>query len=210
MFVVAIYPWLRVRMPAWPPAALSLLDLVVVSAPLVAGVVVAARVAAGRCAGILPRHLVEVVLGLSVAALARAVTELVDPTAGSIGGPFAVEQTPALLAGLVVTVVGAVLVTPVVEELFFRWLLQSSIADGLARGARLGRMPAAAVAIVASTAAFVALHVLPEGDMSVAAIVGTAAVGLGCGILTVTTGRLAAAVIAHVAFNAAGIALLIW
>jgi hypothetical protein len=41
-------------------------------------------------------------------------------------------------------------------------------------------------------------------------LVGTVAVGLGCGVLTLLTGRLAGALIAHVAFNAIGVALLIW
>jgi membrane protease YdiL (CAAX protease family) len=46
------------------------------------------------------------------------------------------------------------------------------------------------------------------GGVSLGLVIGTFGVGLGCGILTVATGRLGAAIIAHVTFNGVGVLLL--
>ena len=54
------------------------------------------------------------------------------------------------------------------------------------------------------------LHALPwEGGVPIGLLVGTLAVGVGCGILTLVTGRLGAAIIAHVTYNAIGVGLLL-
>ena len=113
-----------------------------------------------------------------------------------------------MIAQTVVLVVGIVLVTPVVEELFFRGLMLRALDDALAAA---GRAIAGTVAVVVSSAVFVLLHTLPSGEnVSVGLIVATLGVGVGCGILTLVTGRLGGAIVAHVVFNAIGVALLIW
>ena len=73
------------------------MDLVVLSAPLVVAVVLAGRLAAdgiARAVGIRRWTWMDAALGLLVALVARAVTELVAPTTGALLGPFDVEVTP--------------------------------------------------------------------------------------------------------------------
>jgi membrane protease YdiL (CAAX protease family) len=204
-------PGMRDVLARWPGWAMRLFDLVVLSAPLVIAVVLAGRLAAdgiGRATGIRRWTWWDATLGLCAGLVARAVTELVAPTAGRLLGPFDVEVTAALIADAAVLVVGVVLVTPVVEELFFRGVMVRALSDGFA-GA--GRAVAGTVAVAVSSVVFVLLHIVPSGTApAVGVVVGTLAVGIGCGILTVLTGRLCGAVIAHVLFNASGVALLIW
>lgn len=69
-------------------------------------------------------------------------------------------------------------------------------------------MLAGVVALLVSTAAFAFVHVVAGGSISV--LVGAIAVCAGCGILVLLTGRLWAAIVAHVLFNAIGVALLVW
>jgi membrane protease YdiL (CAAX protease family) len=87
------------------------------------------------------------------------------------------------IALFLLLVVGA----PVVEELFFRGLLQSALLRRL-------RRPAPAVA--ASAVVFGLVH------YDVAALLGLVAFGVVLGVLVVRTGRLGPAVVAHAAFNA--------
>ena len=132
---------------SWPPALRRLVDLVVLSAPLVAAVIVAGRLAAdgiARATGIRRWRWTDAALGVLVALVVRAIVELVSPTTGSLFGPL--ETTPDTTA-TVVLVIGLVLVTPLVEELFFRGLVLRATQDALGRGttairrraARLGR-----------------------------------------------------------------------
>ncbi|HEX2040378.1 MAG TPA: CPBP family intramembrane glutamic endopeptidase [Acidimicrobiales bacterium] len=80
-----------------------------------------------------------------------------------------------------------VVAAPLVEELFFRGLLQRALVR------RIGR-PAPAVAVAA--AVFGLVH------YDVAALLGLVAFGVVLGVLVVRTGRLGPAVVAHAAFNA--------
>lgn len=211
LILVWAIPGLREGLAAWPGWAMRVFDLVVLSAPLVIAVVLAGRLAGdgiGRATGIRRWTWGDAALGLCVGLVARAVTELVAPTAGQLLGPFDVEGTAALIAEAAVLVVGLVLVTPVVEELFFRGVMVRALSDGL-DGA--GRAVAGTVAVAVSTVVFVLLHIAPAGaDPAVGPVAATFAVGIGCGILTVLTGRLGGAIIAHIVFNATGVALLLW
>jgi membrane protease YdiL (CAAX protease family) len=93
-----------------------------------------------------------------------------------------------------------------VEELFFRGLMMRALDDALHDAGRLLRP---LVALLVSTGTFMLLHMLPfTGGVSLGLVIGTFGVGLGCGILTVVTGRLGAAIIAHVTFNGVGVLLL--
>lgn len=195
---------------AWPGWLQSLADLVILSAPLLVAIFIAGRVAAdgvARGTGIHQWRWLDPMLGVLTSLVVRAVVELVAPTAGSLSGPFTMDAAAPAIAGTVVLVVGATFVSPVVEELFFRGLVLRALDDGL-RGA--GRIVAATTAVLVSTAAFVGLHVVAVGDaVPLGLIVSTIGVGLGCGILTVVTGRLGAAIIAHVTFNGIGVLLLL-
>ncbi|MFC8682680.1 CPBP family intramembrane glutamic endopeptidase [Microbacterium ureisolvens] len=208
--VILLQPRLQMATAGWPQALARLTDLVVLSIPLLVAVFVAARVSGDRFAtatGLRGFSWVDAAAGVGIGLIARALVELVAPTVGGIGGGLEVESA-GVAGGIVVALAGAVLVTPLIEELFFRGLLQRALGDALA-GA--GRTVAGVVAVLVSTLAFVALHVVAAGaQVPVGVIVGPLAVGLGCGILTLLTGRLAGAIVAHVVSNAIGVALLIW
>jgi membrane protease YdiL (CAAX protease family) len=194
------------RAPSW---AGYVIDVTVLLAPLLIAVLVAGRVAAegiGRATGVRHWRWFDPLLGIFVALDVRAIVELVDPTAGDLFGPFEQEITPELVAGVVFLVVGLVLVSPIVEELFFRGLMMRALDDALHDAGRLLRP---LVALLVSTGTFMLLHMLPfTGGVSLGLVIGTFGVGLGCGILTVATGRLGAAIIAHVTFNGVGVLLL--
>lgn len=106
------------------------------------------------------------------------------------------EETDEVLdvtaaGGRVVLVVLLVLAVPVVEELFFRGLVQGALLK------RLGR-PAPAVAIGAVV--FGVTHYEPV------ALLGLVAFGVVLGVLVVRAGRLGPALVAHAAFNAVAVA----
>ncbi|MBM7829204.1 membrane protease YdiL (CAAX protease family) [Microbacterium aurum] len=108
--------------------------------------------------------------------------------------------------------IAVVLFAPIVEELFFRGAVQRALQALLTRPARplLPSRAAAAVAIGVTTIAFVGLHAVPYGGaVPLGAVLAPLLVGVGAGVLTAATGRIAAGVVAHVLFNAAGIALLL-
>jgi membrane protease YdiL (CAAX protease family) len=208
--VILWLPSVRAVIWAWSLILVALVDLVLLSAPLLGAVIVAARVTQERltvATGLRGFSWIDVVAGLGVGLVARALVELVAPSTGGLGGGL-IPDDSSVMAAMIVTLAGAVLVTPVIEELFFRGLLQRSLGDALA-GA--GRWVAGPVAVLFSTALFAGLHALAVGPfVPVGLLLGTVAVGLGCGVLTLLTGRLAGALTAHVVFNAVGAALLIW
>ena len=104
-------------------------------------------------------------------------------------------------------IVGVAIVSPLIEELFFRGLLLRAMLDALSSA---GRSVAMVVSLIVSTGAFVLLHALPWGrDIPLGLLVASAGVGLACGILTIVTGRLGAAIVAHVTFNGIGVLLLL-
>lgn len=197
-----------VGLPAW---LLASLDLIVLSAPLVAAVLVARIAARGSLAAALGlRHWrwMDAAVGISIALIVRGLVETIAPTTGSLVTPFA-EDVGAAVPAIVVAVVGGVLLSPIVEELFFRGLALRAMTQ--ASTPALGAISASIVSVGVTTLGFVALHVLPSGGaVPLALVVGATAIGLGCGILAAVTDRLGGAVVAHVVFNASGIALLLW
>lgn len=110
------------------------------------------------------------------------VSEEARETLGVASGPGL-----ALLALLVITM------APVVEELFFRGLLQRTLAQRVP--------PAAAVAITA--VAFGITHFQPIQ------LLGLVAFGVVLGLLAQRTGRLGPSIVAHMAFNAASVMVLV-
>jgi membrane protease YdiL (CAAX protease family) len=108
-------------------------------------------------------------------------------------------------AQLAVLVIGAVVIAPLIEELFFRGILQRSVS-GLVRGGRAARI---VVAVLASTALFVLLHLASAAPATWGAVaVTTGLSGLVLGLLAATTRRLGSAIVAHVVFNALGLVFL--
>ncbi|MCT9819020.1 CPBP family intramembrane metalloprotease [Microbacterium sp. W1N] len=191
-----------------PDAVGALLDIVVVAGPLLIGALVAARLGGPgirRALGLRVTAL-DLALGFFVALLARAVMELIFPTVGGLVSAFADDDRTAVL---VVTIVGAVLIAPVCEELLFRGALQRALGAALARGA--GPVVGGIVAVAISTVAFVLLHTVPYGGaVPPSAVLSPLLVGLGAGALVAATGRLAPGIVAHVLFNLGGVLLLLW
>lgn len=97
------------------------------------------------------------------------------------------------------TVALAVAVSPVAEELVYRGLLQQGLKAG-------GMRPGAAVAM--TSVLFAAVHVpaLTAGAQA-AGLATLVALSVGWGFLYERTGRLAAPMLAHAAFNAANVAV---
>jgi hypothetical protein len=103
--------------------------------------------------------------------------------------PTILGVTPSGTAGWVVVISLAVVGAPIVEELFFRGLLQGAFTR------RIGAVPALFVtAIIFSFA-----HVLNEGPLAPLVLFPAAVV---LGYLRYRTGKLAAGMVAHAAFNA--------
>ncbi len=110
-----------------------------------------------------------------------------------------VKQTPQQIvsdldtahgAKLAIIAVTAVLVAPVIEELFFRGLLLRA----------LQRRFSAPVAVAVSAVAFGALHLL--GDVHAGAVLpALVALGMLSGILAVRTGNLSRSILLHAGFN---------
>ena len=214
--LVWVYPrTLRLTLDDWPGWIVSIVDLVVLSAPLVAAVLLAARLAStglGRAAGVRRWVWTDLALGLAVALLIRAVAQVVPfswPAAGSLVASDAVGVMDAAASGdpaaststvaaTVVIMIGVIAITPIVEEFFFRGLVQRAFAQTLGG---LGRAAASILAIIVATAFFTGLHIV-NAPPTPALLVGTIGVGLGAGILTAVTGRLGGALVVHVTNNA--------
>src|SRR5690606_29357745 len=92
-------------------------------------------------------------------------------------------------AWMVLLVVVVVIGAPLVEELFYRGLLQRSLA----------RRVDDKVAVVAVAAGFAFIHLRPVE------FPGLLAFGLVLGVCTMITGRISMGIAAHLAFNATGL-----
>lgn len=203
------WPGLRPPFAGVPGWFAVLLDAALLLAPLLVGALIAARLggpAIARALGIRFAW-IDLVLGALVALVARAISEVLVPTEGSLLSPFG-DNGPEQTAALVVSIIVLVLLAPLVEELFFRGAVQraltSLVGGGLPRGVGAG------LAITLSTIAFMLLHAIPYGAAVPFSVVLTPLlVGVGAGVLVAVTRRIGGAVTAHVLFNVAGVILLL-
>ena len=104
-----------------------------------------------------------------------------------------------------VSLVAPLLIAPLVEELFFRGtLLGSFVPPG-------GKPTGAILAVVMSSLLFALPHAIASATISDGAsrFIAAGILGLGAGALTVATGRIGAAIVAHITFNAALFLLLL-
>lgn len=147
--------------------------------------------------------LLSLVLGAGIGVIWVAAQR---PGAAEAAGPItelAETLTPALFwLWAVSRVIGTVLLVPLTEELFFRGYLQHRLAGSPERGTERARRLRLFAAVLASAALFALLH--ERWLMALGA-------GLIYGGLVLRSGRLADAVIAHIASNAviAGAAILL-
>ncbi|MBI5160325.1 MAG: CPBP family intramembrane metalloprotease [Micrococcales bacterium] len=215
--VLVLVP-LAARPPLLGPAALWPLwaDLAewlpLLAAALVGGrlwVRAAGPVSGGSLAAVLGARLrpSDLGWGLLLAVGARAVDALLAFAlyGTADGGGAAIIGTDDLPSVLLL-VVGTGVVTPIIEELFFRGLLQRWLLVRLG-GARWG----GGAALVATASVFALLHLVvggAQGSPAVQVVGTTLVLGTLTGLAAVITGRIGAAVVGHVLFNLAGIALL--
>jgi membrane protease YdiL (CAAX protease family) len=211
VFVAVGYPLWRRGLWALPEALIVAIDVAALLLPLATAVVVGALLAAGPgrradSLGLARVRTSYIVLGVLSGLIMRAIVELFWPSAGRIGGSFGGDA----LLSTTVAVVGVVLIAPVVEELFFRGLMQRTLLQ-LVTGDAASRAPLAGAAVVfITTAAFVTLHLAPAGaTASWGLAVGLALTGIVCGILSVVSRSTWPAIAAHITFNAGGIIVLL-
>ena len=115
------------------------------------------------------------------------------------GAPLDVLRAPEAGAWKWVLIVGAVIATPIVEEVLFRSLLQSALAAVLpGRWGKWGAVQiASALFTLAHTTGGVEWHSLPA----------IAVLGLSMAVAYERTGRIAVPIAMHVAFNGANVLL---
>ncbi|WP_307452520.1 MULTISPECIES: CPBP family intramembrane glutamic endopeptidase [Microbacterium] len=96
------------------------------------------------------------------------------------------------------------LVSPLIEEFFFRAVLLVSLFQLLRRAA--GAVAASAASVLATSGAFLLIHV-PFEPLGAVAAFQVFVVGVTCGLLVLLTGRIWSAVIIHLAYNTSFLAL---
>jgi membrane protease YdiL (CAAX protease family) len=141
----------------------------------------------------LPTDLVlGIVVGLAGLLAATAVQLALSPFPDLTGtNTNFIEEQSGSVVGTVVVVVSTLIGAPIVEELFFRGLLQRSMA-------RIGLAAAFVQAIV-----FGLIHVTPsEGLGNVGIVLGVGVFGLVLGLAARHFGRLGPTMIGHAVFNA--------
>jgi membrane protease YdiL (CAAX protease family) len=147
--------------------------------------------------------------GIALRLVALGVAELVRQASGTPATPFAGGVLDPVVFVLV-AVLAASVVSPVVEELYFRGLVLRAIERAVAGTAATGtaatdarRHLAATTAVIGSALLFTAFHLegVPDTAASVSRLLTLFVVGLVLGALTVAVKRLGPAIVAHAAFN---------
>ncbi|MFJ4037429.1 lysostaphin resistance A-like protein [Microbacterium sp. NPDC090007] len=159
-----------------------------------------------RPRGLLGIRAIDLAAGLLLGVLVRGVQGLIEGARGvPAAWPALVTTDGRIPTGFWAEAAAGTIVTPVVEELFFRGVVLICLVVLLRPIA--GHRPAVVASIAGSTTLFVIAHALTAprdgADLMTLAVLGAVA-----GVLTTATGRLAPAVVMHVVFNATGFALL--
>ncbi|WP_019181007.1 CPBP family intramembrane glutamic endopeptidase [Microbacterium yannicii] len=153
-----------------------------------------------RPVGLLRFRGVDLLYGIALALLLRLTQGWIEV---ALGGTGALPSAPAVdLPGgwWLAEALPAVTIAPVLEEFFFRAVVLISVYTVLRRP--FGHV----VAVLASTALFVAVHAMTM-SLSVDAAVSLTLLGLVCASLVVLTGRIWGAVLVHLGFNLTFVAL---
>lgn len=194
----------------WPrdPVLGELFSYLVVWVPLLAAVLIASMVrgrwSLARDFGFTFRPL-DLLWGLTLGVLARLITGFIEIAGyGRLGSAGATFGEPVRdLWWVFAALLAPVLISPVIEELFFRGLLARSVlAAGEANGG--SRRAALTIAILVSGAVFALVHVVSGGTPTAVMVIGlsTFVFGAGAAALALITGRLGGAIVAHITFNA--------
>lgn len=164
---------------------------------------------------------IDLLIGLGIGVVGRIFTLVLTVVAISITG-YSPEQGNFVLASeplwiVLNGVVIAVLVAPLVEELFFRGLLLRAVRNRVLRW-RGREQPADAatqkraviLSIAISSIAFMALHMYQAVDDPTLAIIlggSTLFVGAANAVVALLTHRLGGAVVGHMVFNGSAVVL---
>jgi membrane protease YdiL (CAAX protease family) len=151
---------------------------------------------------------IDLFFGLVVGGMMRAATTLVEivvygrvASGGPTFGPVVHDIWWVLF-----TILAPILAAPLIEELFFRGLMQRALVraslESASAAMRASRIPVV-VAIIVTAIVFAAVHMLQTSGGLEMIVVGisTLIVGVGTGVLAATTGRLGAGIIAHITYN---------
>nr|WP_255727230.1 MULTISPECIES: CPBP family intramembrane glutamic endopeptidase [unclassified Nesterenkonia] len=162
-------------------------------------------IARSRPRGLFRFRWTDILWGLGLGVLLRIVQGWLEVAAGSPGGlpsyPTLNGDLSINATWLLLGLFAPVLILPLVEEFLFRGVVLVSVYRMARRGVEAGLL-----AILASTAAFVALHAV-NGMNRWDEPVYLALVGLTCGMLVLFTGRIWGAVLVHMVFNGMWVAL---
>lgn len=146
---------------------------------------------------------VDALFGLGLGLIARAFASILEIAAYGRMSGLGVTFGETVYDGWWVfgTVIAPVLVAPVVEEVFFRGMLQRSFRSAL-ENRWPGRM-AVVLSVLASAGLFALLHLTETANPTAATVLGlsTLFLGLSTATLAAFTGRIGGSVVAHVTFN---------
>lgn len=163
---------------------------------------------------------VDLAIGLGIGVVGRIFTIMLTAIAITVTGyapergNFVLSAEPLwiILNGFVI----AVIVAPIMEELFFRGLFLRSVRNRVLRSAgreqpagERTQKRAVVLAIAASSIAFMGLHLYQASDWTLFIILAgsTLFVGVVNGIVAVATGRLGGAIVGHMVFNGSAVLL---
>ncbi|GAA4777767.1 CPBP family intramembrane glutamic endopeptidase [Microbacterium gilvum] len=184
-----------------PAATASIVGPLALWAGMVVPIVIAIR--RGRPTGLFAFRATDILWGVALGLLLRTVQGWLAVAAGDSGAlpgyPTLDGQLPALW--WLTAIVLPVAVAPLVEEVLFRGVILVAVYRIARRG-----LEGAVLAVIASTAVFVALHAV-SGMARWDEPFVLALVGIACGVVVMSTGRIWGAVLVHVVFNGSWVVL---
>lgn len=158
-----------------------------------------------RPRGLLRMRAIDVASGLVFGVALRLMQGVVAGLDGGVvAWPTALSTDGGLPDSFLADGVAVVVVSPVLEELFFRGVILVCVYAALRPLA--GSAAAGVAAVLLSTALFVVAHQL-GGTASASDVIVLAFVGLTAGASVMGAGRIGPALVMHVVFNATGVAL---
>jgi membrane protease YdiL (CAAX protease family) len=186
----------------------ELLSYLVVWVPLLAAVLTFCFILGSRSLardiGLRFRPL-DLLWGLTLGVIARVMATILEIAGyGQMVSGGAILDEPAHdLWWVFAVILAPVLVSPVIEELFFRGLVLRAVGRAAAGNGAAQRM-ALGIAVAVSAITFALIHLINAGSPTAVLVIGlsTLLFGLGAGALAAVTGRLGGAIVAHVVFNA--------
>jgi membrane protease YdiL (CAAX protease family) len=200
--------WLRGATTYYDSNVILILSYAVVWVPFLAAVAVACFL---RGTQSLTRDIglritwLDVFFGVGAGLLARAVAGIIEIalTGQMVGLGVTFGDTVYDGWWLFGTILAPVIFAPLIEELFFRGLLQSAVQRSAV--ALPGRHTATVVAMAVSALLFALLHLTQAASPTGALILGASSFtfGLAAATIAALTGRIGGSVVAHVVFNGA-------